>query len=201
MITEVIMQRDLFGGKVSQSTKSGFFSATDLVRLGNKWRAMNDLPFFDLNNWLATKSTKEFVESLEKRYGKVKINSKGKNSHTMVHPLLFIDIALTILPELKIEVYEWLYDNLILFRNDSGDSYKEMCNSLYGLYTNKRDFPLYIIKVAERIKNELNVQDWQTATEEQLKKRDKIHEVIKLLCRVLKNPDEAVRLGILEYCK
>jgi hypothetical protein len=199
MITEVMMQRELFGGTISQSSKNGFFSATNLVRLGNKWRLLNDLPVFDFNSWLSNKSTKEFIETLKNKYGEIKINSKGKNSHTMVHPLLFIDIALAISPQLKIEVYEWLYDNLILFRNDSGDSYKEMCNALYGLYSNKREFPFYISKVADRIKQQLSVEDWQTANEEQLKTRDKIHNAIKLLCNVLRNPDEAVRLGLQEY--
>jgi hypothetical protein len=199
MLTEVMMQRELFGGQISQSSKNGFFSATDLLKLGNKWRIINDLPSFDFNSWLSNKSTKEFIETLKNKYGEVKVNSKGKNSHTMVHPLLFIDIALAISPQLKVEVYEWLYDNLILFRNDSGDSYKEMCNALYGLYPNKREFPFYIANVAENIKKQINVENWQTATEEQLKLRDKIHNAIKLLCNVLRNPNEAVRLGLHEY--
>lgn len=41
MVTEVIMQRELLGDFVRQKSKSGFFNANDLMRVGNKWRANN----------------------------------------------------------------------------------------------------------------------------------------------------------------
>lgn len=195
MQTEVIMKRELFGCQISQKSKSEMFSATDLVAAGNKWRIANGLPFFNLAAFLQNKGTKEFVSMLEKKYGTVKINSRGKGGNTWVHPLLFIDIALAISPELKIEVYEWLFDHLIKYRNESGDSYKKMSGALYLKHTNKTVFPKYIQEVAERIKTACNVKDWQEAGELELKKRDRIHESISLLCDVLPI-DEAVRIGI-----
>ena len=111
--------------------------------------------------------------------------------------MLFIDIALAISPKLKVETYEWLYDNLLKFRNDSGDSYKKLTGALFERTTDKHIFHRYISKVALQIQEACGVEDWQTATEEQLKKRDRIHENITLLCSVLKNREEAVRLGIL----
>ena len=138
MKTNVIMKRELFGSVVSQNTKNNYFSATDLVKAGNKWRAINGLDLFNLKSWLYNKTTKEFIANLEYKYGKVKINSRGKGSHTWVHPLLFIDIALAISPKLKIEVYEWLFDELIKYRDESGDSYKQMCGYLYANSINKR---------------------------------------------------------------
>lgn len=47
----------------------------------------------------------------------------------------------------------------------------------------------------------MNVIDWQKATEEQLKKRDVIHNSIKLLCNVLNDTEQAVRLGVKENLK
>ena len=201
MKTQVIMKRMLFGQEVRQQSKTGMFSATDLRSIGNNWRRQNGLPDFNMGVYLKTKSTRAFIEELEKKYGSVIVAGKGKgrNSNTWVHPLLFIDIALAINPKLKIEVYEWLFDNLLEFRNDSGDSYKDMCGALWVRIPNKQSFPAYIVKVANYIQQACNVKDWQSATPEQLKLRDKIHNSIKTLTSVLQSTDEAVRLGVKEH--
>lgn len=199
MQTQVLMKRELFGCEIKQQSKSEYFSATDLINAGDKWRLSNGMSEFQFYQYLKSKSTKEFIKELENKYKeKIIISSKGRNGQTWVHPLLFIDIALAINPKLKIEVYEWLFDNLIRFRNDSGDSYKEMAAAIYMRFTNKREFPNYIQKVANYIKTELKVEDWQKATEEQLKKRDIIHNSIRLLCNVLNDTNQAVRIGVKE---
>lgn len=202
MQTEVIMKRELFGCQISQKSKTEFFSATDLVRAGNKWRMLNEMSAFDHTQFFQSKSFKELKSELEKKYGTVMISGRGRGNHTWVHPILFIDIALAINPKLKIEVYEWLFDNLIKFRNDSGVSYKRMCGSLFAKVSQKSKFHEYIASVADKIKLACNVKnDWNDATEEQLKLRDKIQDNISLLCEVLSNADEAVRLGILKTTK
>ena len=198
MKTQVIMKRELFGVEISQQSKTEFFSATELISAGNKWRIANGYSAFNLSQYLKSSSFIEFKTELEKKYGNVMSVGRGRNGQTWVHPLLFIDIALAINSKLKIEVYEWLFDNLIKFRNDSGDSYKQMSAAIYLRYTNKRDFHNYIQKVANYIKAELKVDDWQKATEEQLKKRDTIHNSIRILCNVLNNTNQAVRLGVKE---
>jgi hypothetical protein len=198
MKTEVIMKRELFGSEISQQSQSEFFSATDLVRAGNYYRLNNKLPLFDLNMWLQSKGTKEFIEELETQFGKVKINSKGKNQHTWVHPFLFIDIALAINPKFKVEVYSWIFDSLLKFRNNSGDSYKRMCGALYQNCGNKSNFHRGVSKTALMIQEACNVSDWQKATEDQLKLRDKIHDNIALLCDVLRDNNQAIRIGIIK---
>lgn len=196
MKTQVIMKRELFGMEISQKSKTEFFSATDLVKAGNKWRALNGMDLFNMSEWLRLKSTKEFINELECKYKKVKISGRGRGKHTWVHPLLFIDMALAISPKLKIEVYEWLFDHLIKYRNDSGDSYKEMCGYLFVHHTNKQTFPAYIAKVATDIQNKIGVSDWQLATEKQLEQRNKIHRDIAILADVLNKNDEAVRIAL-----
>lgn len=202
MITEVIMKRELFGHQISQKSKSEFFSATDLQKAGNDWRRKNGLSDFNLSQFLKSKSTVQFINELEEKFNtKVVISGRGRTTATWVHPLLFIDIALSISPKLKIEVYDWIYDTLIKNRNNSGDSYKEMASALWQRHTNHREFPVFISKVADYIKNQIGVNDWNEATTEQLQLRDKIHTAIKLYCNVLTDPREAVRLGVLEYVK
>ena len=202
MVTEVIMQRELFGNQISQKSKSEFFSATDLQKAGNEFRRKNGLSDFNLSQFLKSKSTIEFINELETKFNtKVVLSSRGRLASTWVHPLLFVDIALSISPKLKIEVYEWIFDTLLKNRNNSGDSYKEMSSALWQRHTNHREFPTFMINVAEYIKNQIGVNDWNEATKEQLEIRDKIHIAIKLYCNVLTNPKEAVRLGVAEYIK
>lgn len=198
MKTAVVMKREIFGGQVSQHSKTEMFSATDLVKIGNKWRIANDLPIFTMKSWLGNKSTKEFISELGKKYGEsnIKKSARGKGSHTWMHPLLFIDMALAIDPKLKIEVYEWLFDNLIKYRNEGGDSYKTMCGVLYVRTPRKTNFPHYVSDVAKKIKLACHVTNWDEATEKQLDMRKKLHNDIALLAEVLNNNDQAVRLAI-----
>lgn len=203
MKTAVVMKRELLGGQISQHSKTEMFSATDLVKIGNKWRAINELEPFSLKSFLGTQKSKEFVAELEKKFGKENVRkaARGKGTHTWVHPLLFIDIALAISPQLKIEAYQWMFDNLIKFRNESGDSYKKMCGSLYVRATNKVNYYQYIREVANQIKTACHVNDWNEAREDQLAMRDKIQNNIALLADVLNNNDEAVRLAIIKSIK
>jgi hypothetical protein len=198
METEVIMKRKLFDSEISQKSQSGFFSATDLVNAGNRWRTLNRLSPFDLQQWLRTKQSKEFIDELKEQFGEVYKSQRGRGKHTWVHPYLFIDIALAIDPKLKIEVYRWIYDELLKYRNDSGNSYKKMCGALYENCANKSTFHRGVAKTAQMIQSACHVKDWQKADENQLKLRDKIHENIALLCDVLRDNNQAIRIGILK---
>lgn len=194
MKTEVIMKRELFGREISQESKSEMFSATDLVRAGNAWRVSEGMSLFNMNRWFNLDSTKEFVAELELQYGKVKISGRGRGNHTWVHPFLFIDMALSINPNLKIEVYKWLYDHLLKYRNDSGDSYKRMCGAI-ACNSGSREITATIKRIATRIKNEVGAKDWQIATEEQLSRRDKIQEKISTLSDLV-SIDKALDIAI-----
>ena len=199
MEKEIIIKHKLFNEDISQNCKSEYFSATDLIRAGNIWRSKNDLDLFNLANWLRSKSAKVFIKSLEESFGKVKIDSKGKGYHTWVHPFLFIDIALAINPKLKVEVYSWLFDYLLNYnKKERNSAYKKVCGALFYNSSSKSEFPKYIITVNNILKTECKVKDWQTANQNQLKLRDRIHENIALFCDVLKDNKQAVKLGILK---
>jgi hypothetical protein len=195
MKTEVEMKRLLFGHEISQKSKSEFFSATDLVRAGNEWRVRNGYQPFVLPKWFMQKNVKEFISEMQGEFGKVKISARGRGTHTWVHPYLFIKIALALNPKLEIKVYKWLYDYLLKYRNDSGDSYKKMCGSISKNIVRKTETQSTIKETAKKIKSTLGVEDWNSATEERLKLRDKIHENISLLADYLPI-DQAVENGI-----
>lgn len=198
MNTEVILKRELYGDYVSQKSKSGFFSQTDLFRVGNKYRLKNNLPIVNYTDYYILKGSKEFIKELEEKFGKVKISARCRGEHTWIHPLLFTDIALWLNPKLKVETYTWLYDNLLKYRNDSGDSYKRMCGALF-VRANKTDFVKNISKLADLIKKEcglLDSEDWNNCDEWKLKLRDLMHDRIYILAEALNNNKEAIRLGI-----
>lgn len=197
MKTEVIMKRPFMGSEIRQKSKTGMMSATDLVRVGNIKRRELGMRDFSLTAFLKTKQTKEFIEELQKSNERVIVKSKQKGSHqtTWVHPLLFMDIALAMNAKFKVQVYEWIHDELLKNRNESGESYRKMTGALYERVSDKQRFHKYITKVAGHIKKKCDVEDWNTASPEQLKLRDTMHDKIATLSTVLKNPDDAVRLG------
>jgi hypothetical protein len=198
MTTTVLMEREMFGMPVRQNNQTEFFCANDLIAAGNKYRAINGLPMFNLNQWMGSKKIKEFTDELERQFGKVIETTRGSKGSTWVHPFIFIDLALAIDPKLKVEAYKWLYDSLISLRNNSGDSYKKMCGALYDNCTNKNTFHRGTKKTALLIQRACNVNDWQKANENQLQLRDRIHENIALLCGVIRDNNQAIRIGILK---
>lgn len=189
------MKRPLFGMEVSQKSKSEMLSGTDLVKAGNKWRRANELGDFNLSQWLKSSGTTEFINELESKYGAVLIKGRGRSAHTWMHPLLFIDCALAMSPRLKIETYEWLFDSLLKYRNDSGDSYTKMVGCLYNRWNDKKTFPKFIKQVARDIRNICQTEDWQRADEKRLKVRYELQNEISLLCDVLQDPVLAVQIG------
>ena len=76
-----------------------------------------------------------------------------------------------------------------------------MVGSLYNNVTDKARFKDYVVKVANAIKKHCNVKDWNKATEEQLKLRDKMHNNIALICEVIRHTDQAVKIGIEQALK
>ena len=198
MKTVVKMERPFLGSVVRQRSDNGFFNANDLIKVGNKYRVekLNLNPVDIHSYWYNNKGAKELITQVERKYGKWKITSKGSKGGTWVHPIIFIDIALWINPALKLEVYEWIYDELIKYRNESGDSYKRMSGALWDLYPNKAEFPKFMKKTALKIQKAVGVSDWQKASEDDLKFRNKIQENIALLAGVLRDKEQAVKLGI-----
>jgi len=199
MKTEVIMQRELIGETVRQRHKSGLFSLSDLERIGNKYRLDKGLSIKKAVDYFRTPANKEFLAELEREYGEVQTGGQGRGKEKWVHPYLFIDIALWYNPELKVKVYEWVYDNLIKYRNDSGDSFKRMSKALGENCNIRGRYGTVIPRVSTLIYKTVGVDGkdkWEKATPEQLKLRDDIQDTITTLTHVIKNADEAVSKGI-----
>ena len=197
MKTEIIMKRNLLGFEIKQKSKCEYLSATDLIKAGNAYRITHHLSLFNLSSFLKSDNTKEFINELEHQEGKkIIVTSRGKHSNTWVHPYLFIKIALAMNPKLEVKVIKWLYDYLLKYRNESGDSYKKMTGALYKTSKNVYTFPKEITLIAKKIKESINIEDWNQATEKQLKLRDKIHNNIYILADIINDKDTLLDLAI-----
>lgn len=210
MVTnQVLTSRELMGIVVRQRTKDEFFNIMDLLRVGNLYRLSKKLGTTNLKAYENTKNTQEFLTSLRERTkGEVWIKGKrgrkkkdDQDAGVWVHPLVMIDFALWLNPSLKIETYNWIMDFLVKYRCSSSDSYRRMCGALFEYSTDRVNFHRNIKTLAITIKRECGLGDkeeWNDASETQLKKRDRIQDNIAGLCGVLKDTKKAIELGILQ---
>lgn len=122
---------------VKQRTKDGFFCATELLRQWNE--AMEQKK--ELKKFFENQNTKEFISALieeedldgeKSAYVKSKA-SRGNNAGTWMHPILFVKFAMWINPRFEVQVIKFVYDQMIAYRNEAGDSYKELASAVSKL--------------------------------------------------------------------
>lgn len=117
--------------KVEQRTKDAMFNATSLLKQWNLSEGL--LRGKEVNGFLKTKPTQEFIETLAESEGlntnRIVLTTKGKNGGTWMHPYLFIDFAMWINPKFKLQVIKFVYDELIKYRHDAGDYYRTLSSS------------------------------------------------------------------------
>lgn len=179
MKTVQIMERQFKDGVIRQNHKNGWFNATDLIQVANRYRQQIGLDKKMIADYLKTNSTKEFIkEILDRENISLAFESKkGKGGGTWVHPLILIDIAMWLSPEFKYDAMKWLEDRLIQNRDLSGDSYKKLAGYLKSRTDIIPIAKLGIVmpKIARYIKEQLKVDDWNKADEIVLQQRDAIH--------------------------
>lgn len=151
MVTNQVMIRPMGDFSVCQRTKDGMFNATDLVRQWNTATRQNK----EIKEYFKNKSTGEFITALIleenlKGENSTHLSTRGKNGGTWMHPLLFLDFAMWLNPAFKVKVLKFIYDQMIKFRNDSGDAYREL-SAAVATIVRKEDMPVRMAKIAEAI--------------------------------------------------
>ena len=154
MKTNQIMVRQMGKFNVTQRTKDGFFNATELLKQWNR-RTVSERK---LDNYFNSEKTKAFINTIMERenlhtpklvYVKSKA-SRGDNAGTWMHPMLFIDFAMWINPEFKYDVLKFVYDQMIRYRNDAGDAYRELSSAVMKIVP--KDFmPKAMQKIGEAL--------------------------------------------------
>lgn len=152
MKTNQEMIRKMGNFNVIQRTKDGMFNATGLLR---QWNA-NTNSERKLDNYFNSEKTKAFINTIMERENlntpkMVYLKTRGKyNGGTWMHPMLFIDFAMWINPEFKYDVLKFVYDQMIHYRNEAGDAYKELSSAIMKIVPS--DFmPQAMRKVGEAL--------------------------------------------------
>lgn len=143
MKTNQIMTRPMGDFHVEQRTKDGYFNATSFVKQWNlHTQNSGDVKKKEIKDYLDNKATKEFLSALMKEENlngenSPYLTSRGKYSGgTWMHPIMFIDFAMWLNPAFKVKVIKFVYDQMIKFRNDAGDAYKELSSSINSIVPN-----------------------------------------------------------------
>lgn len=139
MITNQVMKRPLADFTVEQRTKDGYFCLTGLL---NNWNLKMGTKK-ELKDYFENKATQEFVKALadeENLHGDKSpyVKSKARldrGGGTWGHPLLFIDFAMWLNPHFKVKVLKFVSDQMLTYRNEAGDAYKQLSSAMSKICT------------------------------------------------------------------
>lgn len=151
MKTNQILKRPMGSFSVYQRTSDGMFNATTLLKQWNTFSGQKKV----MAHYFENDATMEFVSVIESKENFTHRNSvyvksrasRGENAGTWMHPLLFIDFAMWINPSFKYDVLKFVYDQLIQFRIEAGDTYREMCAAIMKI-SRKEDLTKNIKNIA-----------------------------------------------------
>jgi len=144
MKTNQILTRTMGDYDVIQRTSDSYFDANALLR---KWNSNPENAQRKMEAFLESSNTKDFMDALTDeinlghnspkignqivKKSKTKSGKAGRPiDQVWMHPYLFIDFAMWLNPSFKVKVIKFVYDELIKYRNDAGDAYREMCLSV-----------------------------------------------------------------------
>lgn len=165
MKTNQVMTRKMGEFEVEQRTKDGFFNITSLIKQWNAYveianrlntQDSGDFKKKNLDDYLANKSSKEFIDVIIKKENlkskaDVLKSVRGKHGGTWVHPIFFIDACMWINPFFKYDALKFVQDEMIKFRNLAGDSYPSMCKAIASIIPDKNELKDAIQKIARSI--------------------------------------------------
>lgn len=210
MKTNQLMQVTIAEHVLPIEHKTMMGSLTDVWKIGNAYRTKRGLPELDLNNWLRSPETLEYVRVVEqdlnikcvdstpleiRKSALVKnltspliVAKRGKGGGTWAHLYILLDAAARLDPSFRHQMYKTFVEGRILqWREDGGDEFLNL-NIAIDAYLPERegkDNTGIFIQVAKQLKAKiLNPDDtWNTASFPQLEKRAKLE---KDLCNYLR---------------
>ncbi len=193
MKTIQIVKRNFNGSIIGQRNTDGYFNATSLLEMAN---ANSDKKRRFADFW-ENDGTKDFMSELANNLNVEKKahlgtilpsdlyeTKRGRGGCTWMHPYLFVKFAMWLSPKLEVQVIKWVYDNLIEFRNQAGDYYKELCSAImnrYMQYYNGKPNPLVFSNEAKYL-NSLVIGEFKGVERNELgeKQLDLLNNLQKL---------------------
>lgn len=160
MKTNNVIIRPMGQFQVQQRTKDGMFNATALVKEWNDYvenlHGENSAYVKkELKKFFENDNTKSFISALieeENLNGEnsAYLASRGKNGGTWMHPILFVKFAMWLNPQFEVKVIKFVYDEMIKYRNEAGDAYKELSAAIYTI-VDKSQMPSRMAEVSKGI--------------------------------------------------
>ena len=162
MKTNQIIKRPMGVFEVEQRTKDGMFNATALMKL---WNLTNPDEKRDLDNfWKSTNLTELMSEIAENELGftsvdftelknALSVTSKARADRgggTWMNPVLFLKFAMYLSPRFEYHVLKFVSDQMIQFRKDAGDAYKDLSAAVATLVS-KEFMPAAISRVSRGV--------------------------------------------------
>lgn len=165
MKTNQVMKRPMGNFLVEQRTKDSMFNATNLLKQWNDFVEHNDntqkigyVRKKDLDDFFSNKGIKEFIEALmveenlhtqNSAYVKSKARA-DRGGGTWMHPILFVKFAMWLNPRFEVQVIKFVYDQMLKYRNDAGDAYRELGTAVQKIVS-KKFMPVAMCKIAQAI--------------------------------------------------
>lgn len=113
------------------------FNATSLLKQWNVSAGEKK----EIKKFFENQNTKEFISALieeENLNGEKSayLTSRGKyNGGTWMHPILFVKFAMWLNPRFEVKVIKFIYDQMIAYRNEAGDAYRELSMAVAKIVT------------------------------------------------------------------
>lgn len=151
MKTNQNMVRQMGKFSIVQRTVDGYFDATGLIKQWNDFNSSNK----ELKKYFDNQSTKELIHTIIEREnlnGQISpyLKSRGRNGRTWVHPVLFIDLSMWINASFKYDVIKFVHDEMIRYRNEAGDAYRELSSAVMKIVP-KDYMPKAMRKIGEAL--------------------------------------------------
>ena len=151
MKTNNVILRPMGQFQVQQRTKDGMFNATALMKQWNE--SSGDKK--EVTKFFENENTKAFISALMEEeklntQNSAYLKSRGKNGGTWMHPILFVKFAMWLNPRFEVKVIKFVYDEMIKYRNEAGDAYKELSAAIYTI-VDKSQMPSRMAEVSKGI--------------------------------------------------
>ena len=141
-------------------------SLTDIFKLGNKYRVLNDKSVMRLNSFMEKESTKEFIHSAMTKADVTKdkvFHKKGKGKNTIYYGNLHFIIycAEVLSSDFHYDVIDlFIKDNILKLRDDGENDFKELNDWLIKM-PSRKDKPNrgMIIQIATQLRAKIFSQE------------------------------------------
>lgn len=164
MKTNQSMVRKMGDFNITQRTSDGYFDANELL---NQWNSKDGNTRRRMDKFLQIDGLAEFINALtdEVSHGPIMTNAdfqaikeiKGrmtKNGKTKdqiwMHPYIFIKFSMWINPRFEVKVIKFVYDEMIKYRNDAGDAYKDLSSAVARIVP-KSFMPVAMQQISEAL--------------------------------------------------